>query len=96
MDQIVVINKPKNWTSNDVVRKIKKSLSVKKVGHGGTLDPLATGVLIIGIGKATKQLNHHLNDVKKYLEKNIKKLKKLETAQLLEERYDKIRNFGKF
>ncbi len=66
MDQIVVINKPKNWTSNDVVRKIKKSLSVKKVGHGGTLDPLATGVLIIGIGKATKQLNHHLNDVKKY------------------------------
>ncbi len=54
MDGILVINKPKEWTSFDVVAKIRNKLGVKKVGHTGTLDPLATGVLVLCLGKATK------------------------------------------
>ena len=67
MDKIFVINKPKNYTSNDVIKKIKYALKLKKIGHGGTLDPLATGVLIIGIDESTKLLNNHLNSVKEYI-----------------------------
>lgn len=51
---ILVINKPKDWTSFDVVAKIRNKLNVKKVGHTGTLDPQATGVLILCVGKATQ------------------------------------------
>lgn len=51
---LVLINKEENWTSFDVVKKIRNSLKVKKVGHAGTLDPFATGLLIIGVGKGTK------------------------------------------
>ena len=54
MDGVIVIDKPKGWTSRDVVNKIYKILKTKKVGHTGTLDPLATGVLVICTGKATK------------------------------------------
>ena len=54
MDGILVINKPKGMTSFDVVHTISKQLGIKKVGHTGTLDPLAEGVLIICIGQATK------------------------------------------
>ena len=54
MDGIIIVDKPKGWTSRDVVNKISKLLKIKKVGHTGTLDPLATGVLVICIGKATK------------------------------------------
>ena len=54
MDGVIVIDKPKGWTSRDVVNKISKILKTKKVGHTGTLDPLATGVLVICTGKATK------------------------------------------
>ncbi|MFK7952048.1 MAG: tRNA pseudouridine(55) synthase TruB [Ekhidna sp.] len=55
--QILLINKPVNWTSFDVVKKLRYALKVKKIGHAGTLDPLATGLLIIGTGKFTKKLN---------------------------------------
>lgn len=55
--QILLINKPVNWTSFDVVKKLRHALNVKKIGHAGTLDPLATGLLIIGTGKFTKKLN---------------------------------------
>lgn len=55
--QILLINKPVNWTSFDVVKKLRYALNVKKIGHAGTLDPLATGLLIIGTGKFTKKLN---------------------------------------
>ncbi len=55
--QILLINKPVNWTSFDVVKKLRFALKVKKIGHAGTLDPLATGLLIIGTGKFTKKLN---------------------------------------
>ncbi|MEO1255048.1 MAG: tRNA pseudouridine(55) synthase TruB [Bacteroidota bacterium] len=55
--RILLINKPVNWTSFDVVKKLRYQLKVKKIGHAGTLDPLATGLLIIGTGKFTKKLN---------------------------------------
>lgn len=54
MDGIIVIDKPKNKTSRDVVNEVCQILHTKKVGHTGTLDPLATGVLVICVGKATK------------------------------------------
>ncbi len=54
MDGIIIVDKPKGWTSRDVVNKISKVLRIKKVGHTGTLDPLATGVLVVCTGKATK------------------------------------------
>ena len=53
---LLLINKPKNWTSFDVVNKLRYLLKIKKIGHAGTLDPLAKGLLIIGIGKYTKKL----------------------------------------
>ena len=54
MEGIIVVNKPKGITSFDVIRKLKKILKTKKIGHTGTLDPLATGVMLICVGKATK------------------------------------------
>lgn len=54
MDGIILVNKEKDWTSQDVCSKIKRILNVKKVGHTGTLDPFATGLLIVAIGEATK------------------------------------------
>lgn len=51
------LNKPLGWTSHDCVAKVRRLLGLKKVGHGGTLDPLATGVLPIAVGKATRLLN---------------------------------------
>ncbi len=63
---VVLINKPKGWTSFDVVNKIRHALKIKKVGHAGTLDPFATGLLIIGVGRATKQLQQFMNLDKRY------------------------------
>ena len=54
MEGIIVVNKPKGITSFDVIRKLKKILKTKKIGHTGTLDPLATGLMLICVGKATK------------------------------------------
>ena len=54
MEGIIVVNKPKGITSFDVIRKLKKILKNKKIGHTGTLDPLATGVMLVCVGKATK------------------------------------------
>ncbi|MFH5833086.1 tRNA pseudouridine(55) synthase TruB [Halalkalibaculum sp. DA3122] len=51
-----LVNKPKGWTSFDVVKYLRKALDVKKVGHAGTLDPMATGLLIVCCGKATKSI----------------------------------------
>ncbi len=64
---IVAIDKPPHCTSNAVIQQLKQTLKLKKIGHGGTLDPLATGVLIIGINNGTKYLSHHLVDTKEYL-----------------------------
>lgn len=54
MDGIINVNKPKGITSFDVIRKLRKILSMRKIGHTGTLDPLAEGVLLVCVGKATK------------------------------------------
>ena len=53
----LLVNKPKEWTSFDVVAKIRNTIRVKKIGHAGTLDPLASGLLIMAIGKATKKID---------------------------------------
>lgn len=58
MDGIAVIDKPAGWTSHDVVAKSRGILKTKKIGHSGTLDPDATGVLVLGIGRATKLLRY--------------------------------------
>jgi len=65
-DKILLIDKPKGITSFDVIRKLRKKLGIKKMGHAGTLDPLATGLLIIGIEKGTKKLNQFLKLPKVY------------------------------
>jgi tRNA pseudouridine55 synthase len=68
MENIFAVNKPKGITSFDVVYKIRKKTGVKKVGHGGTLDPLATGVLVIAVGReATKQLDQYVKGEKEYI-----------------------------
>ena len=54
MDGILVINKEKGFTSHDVVAKLRGILHMKKIGHTGTLDPDATGVLVVCLGKATR------------------------------------------
>jgi len=64
--QVLLINKPLTWTSTDVVRKLKGILKVKKIGHAGTLDPLATGLLIICTGKKTKTIPFIQEEEKEY------------------------------
>ncbi|MBP6432366.1 MAG: tRNA pseudouridine(55) synthase TruB [Ferruginibacter sp.] len=64
--KVLLIDKPLHWTSFDVVRKIRGSIRIKKVGHAGTLDPLATGLLIICTGKFTKQINDFMAKEKEY------------------------------
>lgn len=54
MDGILIVNKPENYTSRDVVNEVGKVLKTKQIGHTGTLDPIATGVLVLCVGKATK------------------------------------------
>ncbi|MFS2293955.1 MAG: tRNA pseudouridine(55) synthase TruB [Actinomadura sp.] len=55
---LVIVDKPAGWTSHDVVARIRRLARTRRVGHAGTLDPMATGVLVIGIGKATRLLGH--------------------------------------
>ncbi len=64
--KVILIDKPIHWTSFDVVRKIRGSIRIKKVGHAGTLDPLATGLLIVCTGKFTKQINEYMAKEKEY------------------------------
>jgi len=64
--QVLLINKPLEWTSFDVVRKIRSLIKIKKVGHAGTLDPLATGLLILCTGKFTKRINEYMAQEKEY------------------------------
>lgn len=63
----VPINKPTGWTSFDVVKKLRNVTGFKKVGHGGTLDPFASGLLIVGFGSHTKKLSDFLKSDKKYI-----------------------------
>lgn len=70
-DQILLINKPLGWTSFDVVKKLRSILKIKKIGHAGTLDPLATGLLILCTGKMTKRIESFQNQEKEYTGKMI-------------------------
>lgn len=64
--QVILIDKPLRWTSFDVVRKIRNLTRTKKVGHAGTLDPLASGLLIVCTGKFTKKINEYMAQEKEY------------------------------
>lgn len=66
MDGILIVDKPRGITSHDVVDFIRRRFRIKKVGHAGTLDPLATGVLVILIGRATKSSNALMSNDKEY------------------------------
>ena len=68
-DRMLLINKPLEWTSFDVVNKLRHRLKIKKIGHAGTLDPLATGLLIICTGKMTKQIDGFQAQEKEYVGK---------------------------
>ncbi|MBU3744941.1 MAG: tRNA pseudouridine(55) synthase TruB, partial [Sediminibacterium sp.] len=64
--KVLLIHKPMGWTSFDVVRKIRNMTRVRKVGHAGTLDPLATGLLIVCTGSYTKEINRYMGMEKEY------------------------------
>ena len=66
MDGVLIIDKPAGWTSHDVVAKIRNITRIKKVGHTGTLDPFATGVLALTLGRATRLTNYFLASDKVY------------------------------
>jgi tRNA pseudouridine55 synthase len=66
MDGILVVDKPAGMTSHDVVDRVRKSLGTKKVGHAGTLDPDATGLLVVGVGRATRLLSYAQETPKRY------------------------------
>ena len=65
-DGVIIIDKPSGWTSHDVVAKIRNLTKIKKVGHAGTLDPFATGVLPLTLGRATRLTSYFLSSDKMY------------------------------
>jgi len=65
-ENIIFIDKPKGITSFDVIRVLRRKMNIRKMGHAGTLDPLATGLMIIGINEATKKLSDYLKLPKTY------------------------------
>jgi tRNA pseudouridine55 synthase len=64
---LIIVDKPSGWTSHDVVAKVRRLAGTRRVGHAGTLDPMATGVLVIGVEKATRLLGHLTLTEKEYL-----------------------------
>jgi tRNA pseudouridine55 synthase len=64
--KVLLFDKPLEWTSFDVIRKVRGLIRIKKVGHAGTLDPLATGLLIVCTGKFTKKINEYMGMEKEY------------------------------
>ena len=54
MDGIVIVDKPQGWTSQDVTARLRRVFGTRRIGHGGTLDPMATGVLPVFVGRATR------------------------------------------
>ena len=67
MQEILLIDKPKGITSFDVIRRVRKQINIKKIGHAGTLDPLATGLMILGVGPGTKKLTELIKLDKDYV-----------------------------
>ena len=66
MSGLLVVDKPAGWTSHDVVARVRRLAGTKRVGHAGTLDPMATGVLVLGVEKATRLLGHLTLHEKRY------------------------------
>ena len=66
-DGLLVVDKPSDWSSHRVVGRLRRLLNTRKIGHAGTLDPMATGVLVLGVGKATRLLGHLALHDKRYL-----------------------------
>ena len=66
-DAVLLIDKPYDWTSFDVIRKVRNVLKIHKIGHAGTLDPLASGLLILCTGKLTKKINDYMAAEKEYI-----------------------------
>ena len=66
MDGIVIVDKPEGWTSQDVVSKLRGVLKTRRIGHGGTLDPMATGVLPVFVGRATRAVEFFEHAEKTY------------------------------
>lgn len=64
--KVLLVNKPLKWTSFDVIGRLRKIFKIKKIGHAGTLDPLATGLLIVCTGKFTKKINEYMGMEKEY------------------------------
>jgi len=67
MNGIIIVDKPAGWTSHDVIAKLRGVLKIKRIGHGGTLDPMATGVLPVFIGRATRAAEFCENAEKEYI-----------------------------
>lgn len=63
----LLVDKPSGWTSHDVVAKVRRLLGIKKVGHAGTLDPMATGLVVVGLGRATRLLRFVQSAPKEYV-----------------------------
>jgi tRNA pseudouridine55 synthase len=66
-DGLVIVDKPGGMTSHDVVARLRRLAKTRRVGHGGTLDPMATGVLVVGVGRATRLLTYVIGAQKSYL-----------------------------
>jgi tRNA pseudouridine55 synthase len=66
IDGLIVVDKPAGVTSHDVVARVRRLAGTRRVGHGGTLDPMATGVLVIGVGRATRLLTYVIGSDKEY------------------------------
>lgn len=65
--ELLLIDKPSGITSMDVIRQLRRKLSVRKIGHAGTLDPLATGLVLVGVGSGTKKLTELVKLDKEYI-----------------------------
>ena len=67
MNGIILIDKPQDWTSHDVVGKLRRLLKERRIGHSGTLDPMATGLLVVFVGRATRAVEFAEADAKQYI-----------------------------
>lgn len=66
MSGVLVVDKPLGWSSMDVIRRVRRAAQMRKVGHAGTLDPLATGVVVVCLGKATRAVEQIMGQTKTY------------------------------
>ena len=66
MNGIVIVDKPQGWTSQDVTARLRRVFNTRRIGHGGTLDPMATGVLPVFLGRATRAVEFAADGAKEY------------------------------